>query len=33
MYVFERVHICGAGRVCGVERPYGQKVGDEGAVD
>jgi len=33
MFVFERVRICGAERVCGVGRPYGQKIGDEGTVD
>ena len=32
MFVFERVRICGAGRVCGVG-PYGQEVGDEGTVN
>jgi hypothetical protein len=31
MYVFDGVHVWGAGHVCGVGRPYGQKVGDEGS--
>jgi hypothetical protein len=25
---FDSVHLCGAGRLCGVGRPYGQKVSD-----
>jgi len=33
MYVFDCVYVWGAGHVCGVGRPYGQKVGNEGAVD
>jgi hypothetical protein len=31
MYVFDCVYVWGAGHVCGVGRPYGQKVGDEGS--
>ena len=29
MYVFDCVHVWGAGHVCGAKRPYGQKLGDE----
>jgi hypothetical protein len=31
MYVFDGVHVWGAGHVCGVGRPYGQEVDDEGS--
>ena len=31
MCVFDCVHVWGAGHVCSVGCPYGQKVGDEGS--